>query len=65
LSGGIIGHEQVARAAPDGFTFVVSSLGSSTHQPGLFAASRRSGQMRVGWGDVSKVPEGIDDDDEA
>jgi tripartite-type tricarboxylate transporter receptor subunit TctC len=32
-AGGIIGQEQVARAAPDGYTFVVSSLGSFIISP--------------------------------
>ena len=32
-AGGIIGDEQVARAAPDGYTFVVSSLGSFVISP--------------------------------
>jgi len=32
-AGGIIGQEQVARAAPDGYTFVVSSLGSFILSP--------------------------------
>src|SRR5262245_28193101 len=32
-AGGIIGQEQVARAAPDGYTFVVSSLGSFIINP--------------------------------
>jgi tripartite-type tricarboxylate transporter receptor subunit TctC len=32
-AGGIIGDEQVARAAPDGYTFVVSSLGSFIISP--------------------------------
>jgi tripartite-type tricarboxylate transporter receptor subunit TctC len=32
-AGGIIGQEQVARAAPDGYTFVISSLGSFVISP--------------------------------
>jgi tripartite-type tricarboxylate transporter receptor subunit TctC len=32
-AGGMIGQEQVARAAPDGYTFVVSSLGSFVISP--------------------------------
>jgi tripartite-type tricarboxylate transporter receptor subunit TctC len=32
-AGGIIGQEQVARAAPDGYTFVISSLGSFIISP--------------------------------
>ncbi len=32
-AGGIVGQEQVARAAPDGYTFVVSSLGSFIISP--------------------------------
>src|SRR5262249_9147680 len=32
-AGGIIGQEQVARAAPDGYTFVISSLGSFLISP--------------------------------
>jgi tripartite-type tricarboxylate transporter receptor subunit TctC len=32
-AGGLIGQEQVARAAPDGYTFVVSSLGSFIISP--------------------------------
>src|SRR6266496_3399917 len=32
-AGGMIGQEQVARAAPDGYTFVASSLGSFVISP--------------------------------
>lgn len=32
-AGGMIGQEQVARAAPDGYTFVISSLGSFVINP--------------------------------
>jgi tripartite-type tricarboxylate transporter receptor subunit TctC len=32
-AGGIIGQEQVARAAPDGYTFVISSIGSFVISP--------------------------------
>src|SRR5215468_1645263 len=32
-AGGIVGQEQVARAVPDGYTFVVSSLGSFIISP--------------------------------
>src|SRR6266566_5856000 len=38
-AGGIIGDEQVARAAPDGYTFVVSSLGSFVISPAFTPVS--------------------------
>src|SRR5476649_404670 len=53
-AGGAIGSETVARAAPDGHTMLLASLGSQVISPALHARQLRPGE-KLRAGDASRL----------